>query len=228
MLGLIEPFVRNALPAFEFAQLAYDIADDLTSDQVNLRKEPSGIKPFLEEVLPIATFAKIWERPGRHLTIQYFGPNHPCDATVSLRGSEVDKGYIESFYHLEVTSAVFEDEHLEREALARDGSVFHDPNIHHVGSHHRGDRRIVSRATVEDGDTPLKELQAWVISAIETKDSHTYQNPSILIVRAEPSRPLHISEWSSLVATVSPVAHASQFDVVVVVEWYSSVAYRLK
>ena len=227
LLDLIEPFVRKALPAFKFAQLAYDIADDLTSDQVYLRKEPS-IKPFLEEVLPIATFAKIWERPGRHLTVEYFGPNHPYDATVSLCGSEVDEGDIESVYYVEVTSAMFEREHLEREALARDGSVFHDPNIHHVGSRHKGDRRIVSHATAEDGDTSLKELQAWVISAIEAKNSHTYRKPSILIVRSEPSRPLALSEWSSLIAAASSVARASQFDAVVVVDWYSSIVYWLK
>jgi hypothetical protein len=228
LLDLIEPFVRKALPAFEFARLAYDIADNLTPDQVNLRKEPPNIKPFLEEVLPIATFAKIWEMTGRHLTIEYFGPNHPYDAMISLRGSEVDKGFIKSSYYLEVTSAVFEHEHLEREALARDGAVFHDPNIHHVGSLHRGDRRIVSHATAEDGDTPLKDLQTWILSAIEAKDSHAYMKPSILIVRAEPSRPLALSEWSSLVATASPVARTSQFNAVVVVDWYSSIAHRLK
>jgi hypothetical protein len=155
-LNVVEPFLRRALPAFDFIQLAYDIAD-----------------------------------------------NHPYDARVSLRGSEVEMGDIESVYYVEVTSAVFEREHLEREALAQDGSVFHDPNIHHVGSRHKGDRRIVSHATAEDGDTPLKELQGRVISAIETKDSHTYKKPSILIVRAEPSRPLALSEWSSLVATTN-------------------------
>src|SRR5262245_56539388 len=102
---ITEPFVRKTLPAFEFARLAFDIADHLPADRVHLRYE-SGDKEFLEEILPIATFAKIWEKPGRRLSIEYFGPNHPYDATVALQGLDIDKGYLESFYYLEVTSAV--------------------------------------------------------------------------------------------------------------------------
>src|ERR1043166_1403892 len=195
---ILEPFVRKTLPAFEFARLAFEIADNLSANQVYLRPEP-GIKEFLEEVLPIATFAKSWEQPERHVSVEYFGPNHPHDAVIKLSGTAIDTGFFRSHYNVEVTSAAFEREHLEREALARYGSVFCDPNIHRSGSRRRRDDRIVSEATAQDADTPVKDLQAWVLRAIETKADHSYAKPSILLVRTEPSRPLALSEWCSVV-----------------------------
>ena len=84
-----------------------------------LRSEP-GIKEFLEEVLPIATFAKSWEQPERHISVEYFGPNHPHDAVITLSGAAIDAGFLEPRYHVEVTSAAFDREHLGRSALRGD------------------------------------------------------------------------------------------------------------
>jgi len=222
----LEPFRGNKLPAFEFARLAFDIADQLTGEQVFLRRAP-GLKAFVEEVLPIATFAKSWEKPERHVTVQYFGGNHPYDAAVTLHGGAIDAGFFEPLYHLEVTSAAFEREHLEREALARYGSVFGDPNIHRVGSRRRGDDQIVSQATAQDGDTPATNLQSWVIRAITAKSDRNYPAPSILVVRAEPSRPLALTEWCSVVAAANPAARASQFEAVVLVDWFNASVHHL-
>lgn len=222
---ILEPFVRKTLPAFEFARLAFEIADNLSADQVYLRSEP-GIKEFLEEVLPIATFSKAWEQPERHISVKYFGPNHPHDAVISLNGAAIAAGFFEPRYYVEVTSAAFDREHLEREALARYGSVFCDPNIHRVGSRHRRDNRIVSQATAEDADTPVKDLQSWILRAIEAKADHSYAKPSILLVRTDPSRPLALSEWCSVISAVSSAARASQFDAVVLVDWYKSVVHQ--
>ncbi|MGH9933006.1 MAG: hypothetical protein ACREA9_27790 [Pyrinomonadaceae bacterium] len=191
---ILDPFIGNALPAFDFARTAFAIADDLSRAQVYLRRDP-GLKEFLEEVLPMARFATSWEAPERHVTVEYFGPNHPHDATITLSGAAIDDGFFEPLYDLEVTSAAFRREHLEREALARYGSVFSDPNIHRVGSRRRGDDHIISVASAEDGDTPRKDLESWILTAISAKAGHTYSRASILLVRAEPSRPLALSEW---------------------------------
>jgi hypothetical protein len=78
---ILEPFLGKTLPAFEFAKPAFDKADNLSANQVHLRAE-SGIKEFLEEVLPIATFAECWEQPERRISVEYFGPNHPHDAVI--------------------------------------------------------------------------------------------------------------------------------------------------
>ena len=72
-----------------------------------------------EEILPIATFLKSWEKPERHVTVEYFGANHPFDAIFTLDGAAVTAGFLAPAYHIEVTSAIFEYQHLEREALSR-------------------------------------------------------------------------------------------------------------
>src|ERR1044072_1001726 len=222
----LEPFIGRSIPAFDFARAAFEFADSLTADEGPLC-QVRVVKRFLEEILPIATFAKAWEKPERHLTVEYFGGNHPYDATVSLHGAAIAAGFFEPLYYIEVTSAVFENEHLEREALARYGSVFGDPNIHRVGSKRRGDDRIVSQATAQDGDAPVATLTDWVIRAITEKADHTYPDPSLLLLRAEPSRPLALSEWCSVVASCHQAARASQFKSVVLVDWFNAAVHTL-
>src|SRR5690242_18156590 len=100
---ILDPFLGRTLPAFEFARLAFDLADNLSANQVYLRPEP-GIKEFLEEVLPLATFVKSWEQTERHISVEYFGPNHPHDAVITLSGAAIDAGFLEPRYHVEVTS----------------------------------------------------------------------------------------------------------------------------
>lgn len=222
---ILESFIGKKLAAFEFAGLAFQLADNLPSAEVRLRREP-GTKQFLEEILPLAVLAKTWERTGRHLFVEYCGPNKPQDAIIRLQGTEIDQGWLEPLYHVDVTSALFERAHYEREALAHQGSVFHDPNIQKSGSKHKGNRHIVSHATAEDMDAPRQNLEHWVLNALRNKAKNSYPKPSMLIVNAEPSRPLGLTEWCSVIAAVSPASRSSQFDVVVLVDWYNSAAYR--
>jgi len=48
-----------------------------------------------------------------------------------------------------------------------------------------------------------------------------------LALRAEPSRPLALTEWCSVVATAFPTAQASRFTGVVVVDWFNAVVHHL-
>lgn len=126
----------------------------------------------------MSVFAKTWEKPERHLFVEYCGPNQPQDAIITFQGTEIDQGWLEPLYHVEVTSALFERAHYEREALAHQGSVFHDPNIQKSGSKHKGNRHIVSHATAEDMDAPRKELEHLVMNALHMKARNSYPKPS--------------------------------------------------
>lgn len=79
---VIEQFTTADHPAFDFARLAFAALDSLHSGEYHLRDEP--VKRLVEEIVPIAVFAKSLEAPERHLTISYRGPDHPFDAESGL------------------------------------------------------------------------------------------------------------------------------------------------
>jgi hypothetical protein len=221
----LDEFRSASIPAFDFARQAFALADNLTHQEY-FRRPAVWIKELVEEVLPIATFAKSWEMPGRRLEVQYFGRSHPFDAIITITGEMVANGATAPRYHLEVTSAIFESEHLEREALARDGAVFGDPAIHREGSRSRGDDKIVNNATLQDTGAPVASQQAWIESAIAGKSGLHYPDPCLLLVRAQPVRPLALSEWCAIAEKVSPAALAAQFADVFVVDPFTATVHR--
>src|SRR5258708_7141639 len=163
----LEQFRRNHLSASTFAQRAFREMESLSAKDYWYRPKRGGVKKLIEEVLPLAMVAKYLDMPGRRVRCKYLGQsNDTCDGLVTIRGEWVNNGWLDSRYFVEVTSAQFHNEHLKREALARYGSVFEDPDIHRVGSRRKGNDRIVSRAVAQDGDAVVTAAVDWVSKAV--------------------------------------------------------------
>jgi len=172
----------------------------LSSDEFWYRPARNGVKKLVEEILPLAMTAKFLDIPGRRVRCKYLGESDdPCDGAVTFKGGWVDHGFLNPKYFIEVTSAQFPREHLKREALARYGSVFEDPGIYREGSKKKGNDRIVSVAVAQDGDAVVTAVAEWVYKAVRNKLGRSYPKPCWLIVAIEPERPLHLSEWLTLV-----------------------------
>lgn len=194
----LDQFRKRFLSAATFARRAFREVENLSRDDYLLRPGRE-IRPLIQEVLPLAMVAKHLDIPSRRVCCKYLGrTDDDCDGEIMLAGEWVESGFLKPRYNVEVTSAQFEKEHYIREALARYGSVFYDPEI----KKERGSGQIISRAVVQDGDQIVKDSIRWVKDAVGKKVNKPkpYPQPCILVIALGLERPLGLSEWLSVVS----------------------------
>jgi hypothetical protein len=209
--------------AFEFADLAFAALERLHTGDYFLRTPDS--KVLVEEIVPIAVFAKTLEAPELRLMVSHTGAVEQFDGTIQVSGVTQSDGYMARNYYLEVTSAIFEPEHYLREGLAQSGSVFLGPHI----TKDRVTGEIVSKATARNRDAPLEDLENWIVKAIELKSKKDkkspYPTPCILLVRVEPEFTLSLCQWARMVKAVTPTAEETLFEMVFLVQTTQCVAH---
>lgn len=223
---MLEDFRKSFLPALEFVGRGYAAVEALGDHEYFLRPR-DGTKELVEEVMPLAALVKHLETPGRSVSCRLVGGDSDHDGEIRMSGREVDQGFWKPQYFVEVTTALFPKEHLRREALARDGSVFMGPDIARVGSKRQGNDQIVSEAAGEDLDAPLLNAISWVRERLVAKNRNAYPQPCMLVVNVEPDRPLRLSEWSELAKAVHGSVDANSFERTFIVEWYGNTVFRL-
>jgi hypothetical protein len=221
-----EKFSKSYLSTATFVSRAYSIIEQFSNTEFYMRE--GARKKVVEEILPIAAFLKHFEIPGRQVKCRYFPGNQPYDARIKVHGEEVQSGYIEQSYFLEVTSAMSSYDYLEREALSRYGSIFGGGNIRRIGSRQKGNNQIVSEAMVEDGDAPVKKASEWVIARLQAKAKREkYPEPCILLVHVEPERPLCIREWLIVVENIQSSVNHDNFKATFLVNAWRNVVLRV-
>jgi hypothetical protein len=223
----LENFRRNFLSASEFGDLAFKEVETLSSDQYWMRSTDRAVKKLIEEVLPLAMVAKYLDIPGRRVRCKYLGEsNDDCDGQILVNGEWVTSGFMEASYFVEITSAQFKNEHLKREALARYGSVFDDPNIHREESRLRGDDKIVNKAVACDGDQEVLDSLSWIAKAVQSKMDKRYLRPCILLISLSPGRPLNLGEWMRIVSEFPRDVARQSFDKVFLVDTSAGVVHH--
>ena len=182
-----------------FARRAFTALEALHLEEFDGHRKTDG-KELIEEVLPIAIFARNFEVPERKVMCKYTaGSENSADGEIRLSGARVGLGGFEASYFLEVTSAAPKKEHLRREALANGAFVYAGANIARVGSRHNADSYIVSKPpAVHEADSDIAETVLLVRNAIELKLRKEYISPCILIIRVEPDRLLSLRQWCSI------------------------------
>ena len=222
----IEKFSKSYLSTATFASRAYSTLKQLSNKDFLLRKG-NGYKELLEEILPIAAFLKHFEIPGRQVKCRYFPGNQNYDAKIKIQGEEVRPAFTEESYFLEVTSAVPSYDFLEREALARYGSVFGGGNIRRAGSKRKGNDRIISEAVAEDGDAVIVKASYWIKERLDAKANKVYPEPCVLLVQIEPERPLSIREWSIVAENISGSVNREVFAKTFLVNAWRSFVFEV-
>lgn len=193
----LDQFRKRFLTAATFARRAFREIEGLSNEDYWLRPGRE-IKYLIEEVLPLAMVAKHLDIPGRRICCKYLGKtDDDCDGEIVIAGEWVKSGFLKPRYNVEVTSAQFEREHYMREALARYGSVFYDPDIYRE----RGSGQIISRAVAQEGDQIIKDSIRWITTAITKKveKPKPYPEPCILVIALGLDRPLSLGEWLSII-----------------------------
>lgn len=196
-------FREELLPAALFADRAFAACSALESGaEVFLRT--GDAKNLLEEVLPLAVFAKFFDAIERRVRCRYLGGSgDEADAELVLSGRTVELGFYPSRILVEVTCA--EDSkkaYLRREALAVQGGVFLGTDIARSAPRHHPDSRIISRAVAQDPDHYPSELADLVSAAIAKKAGKHYDPPRVLVVRYDPDGFLDPAMLRSMLAAV--------------------------
>lgn len=221
-MSATDKFRKSYLSTATFVSRAHSALERLSDDEFRLRKG-KGCKDLVEEMIPIAAFLKHFEIPGRQVRCKYVPGNQNYDAVIRIQGNDVSLGFLRENYFLEVTTAVSPYNFLEREALARYGSVFGGGDIRRVGSRRKGDDRIVSKAVAEDGDAVVIQASDWVKERLSAKANKTYPEPCILLVQVDPERPLNIREWSTVVENVRGSVDREVFEATYLVNAWRNV-----
>jgi len=172
----------------------------------------------MEEILPLAVFLKFLEVPNRNVRCKFKGGSDEYDAEISIIGPEVERGYFKPHYFVEITTAVSPVDYLRREALNRNGYVFHDPDIRRIGSRINGKDKIINQATALDGETEVKNAVTSVKKRIHSKGGKIYPKPCILIINVVPEWPLSLEEWCYLKAQVESLVDRVTFERTYVVD----------
>ena len=224
---MLNEFRRSFLTVPVFVRRAYAALEALDGDKYRSRSAKAGVKDLVEEVIPLAALLKHLEIPARRLRCRYLGGDQAYDAEIKISGPDVDHGFLEPHYFVELTTAISPHDYLRREALTRYGSVFGGTDISRDRSRKRGVDEIISRAQAQDGETPMHNAIAWVKERLTAKARKTYPSPCILAVNVEPDRPLHLGEWSALAREVHGSVDRDRFKLAFVVNWYSNVVFQI-
>lgn len=215
---------RNYLTVSTFVQRAYKELEALNNEQYYLRKG-EDIRKLIQEILPLATFLKYFERPGRQVKCRHFSGSQNYDAKLKLEGDEIEKGFLEAEFFVEVTRAECEEyEHLRREALHLYGSVFFGKDIRKVGSKNKGNYKIESQAVAEDMDYEVKEAVTLITKALEKKynKKRPYPSPCLLLIQVETGRPLALNEWCRLAKEIQGIVNREKFRATYVIDWWTN------
>lgn len=222
MTAVTENFSKSYLSTATFVSRAYGTVEQLSTNQVLMRKG-KGVKKLVEEIIPIAAFLKHFEIPGRRVRCKHFPGNQNYDAKIRVQGDDVCLGFIEKEYFLEVTSAVSSYDFLEREALSDNGSVFGGGKIRRE----KASRRIISDAVAEDHDAPIIKASEWVAACLTDKANKTYPQPCILLVQVEPERPLNTREWLTIVENIQSSVNREAFTATYLVNAWRNVVLQV-
>lgn len=202
-----------------FVQRAYKALDALTSEEY-YRRPNAEMKALIEEVLPIATFLKHMETAGRTVRCRYAGGSaSPFDAQITIAGREVERGFLEPMYHLEVTTAENPKEHLRRESLWRHGSVYGGPGIWRVGSKAKSNKDVKSVAVAVYGTAAAQLMAELVNKRVSEKAERQYPSPSMLVVNASPDKAITVRDWANVADAAAEALARSSFDRCYIVEW---------
>lgn len=223
---MLDRFRKSRLTALTFVRRAYAALRTLDGDQYRMRSVP-GSKQLIEEVMPLAALVKHLETPERNVRCRWIGGDGDYDAEIRFSGPEVDHGFLEESYFVEITQALSPTDFLKREALTRYGSVFGGDDIRRVGSRARRDDRIESRAVAVDGEAAIGDVINWVRERLEAKAAKNYPAPCLLTINVEPGRPLTLAEWVRVLAAASTSLDRTKFALAYLVQWSTNTVFRI-
>jgi hypothetical protein len=224
---LLDQFRSSFLPVGTFVDSAYNALDTVSVEALYKRGN-SETTLLLQEILPLATFLKKFERPGRRIFCRYAGGgSSPFDAEIRVEGREVELGFLEPSYYIEVTTAEYPEQYLARESLRRYGFVYGGQSTKRIRAPD-GTSDVESHAVARHAGDVAKHLTTLVHDAIVLKAAKSYPEPCLLVVDAVPDKPITLLEWANLAREMTPDLAASRFKGCWIADWVSNTAVEVR
>ncbi len=214
----LESLDGKLLDGLVFCRIAYDLFEAIQEEPTGLEEirllRSLRAKRMVEEVLPIAAFVQNRYGLGLRLRVRWRGGSQRYDARVLCNGRKADHFRIPAVQHLEITTAVHQDDYLVREHLHREGFAFSAHGIRRDPT----TKRTVSEPYVRSGDEAQQELAAQISSCINSKASKPYPRNTTLVVRCVVHSPVLEDEWLLLLRILRRERCPKRFREVVIIE----------
>lgn len=215
------------LPSCEFAQRAFRVLEGLHVSPGYHRRQ-GAIKPLVEEVVPLAVFARYLEVPERRVKVRYRGQkSERIDAELRLSGGAVRRGFYPRLLRVEITVAAEQRAYLQRELLAQGKSVFMGPGIRRSASRHLHGSTIDNFAVAQAGGRGADECAALVRAAVQKKAARIGRRKRLLLVSLEPEPIMRVSDWRRLAQLSFDREACGKFQAVYVVETSSGTVLQI-
>lgn len=233
-MNILEDFRATYLSVGMWVEKTYDALEQFTEEEMRQRKRGVS-KEVVEEILPIAAFLKYFEIPERRLRCQYAAGDHRLyDAQLQISGKEVEKGFLQGNYFLEVTVAMASDEYLRLEALERYGKVSTGDKLRRVGSRRKGNDKIISRPLAQDREIAVNETAYWIAERLgdkltkSKKNQNSYPKPRILIISVKPRWPLRMYEWTTILENIQSKVDSTIFERIFIVDPWKNIVLETR
>lgn len=173
-----------------------------------IRRAPDGVnrlrlrttsteKKLLEELLPICRYIQTYYRAGRYISVRWIDDNQSFDAELHQKGYYIDKGYYPALAHLEVTTAMHENEHWIWKLLSQGGGAFAPEGIQKLKR-----KPVQSEPIVFTNTEYVERFVPIIIGQITKKAGIPYPADTSLIVQCSLNSLYTRDDWDLLVLEV--------------------------
>lgn len=199
----LSTFDGQLLDGLDFCRKVYDFFDQVSRAPdgiAKLRLRPTkDEKRLIEELIPIARYVQARYQEGRRIKVRWFSGSQPYDAILWSSGGMVKHGAAPRKLFVEVTTAVHQNEHLERRLLHDRGGCFGVKGI----SRDKKTGIIVSTPYVFSGGENARDLANQILERLKNKAGKPYPPATVLVVNCVPNCLILPDEWKDAVEQVT-------------------------
>jgi len=185
--------------------------------QMRLRKGKD--KKLIEEILPISSFLRCFERPGLDLYCEYFSGSQKFDAKIYCEGLLVQRQSLKAEYFLEVSIACHPKDYLKRECLEKGIPVFGGNKIERLKN-----GNIKSSPEASDRKGSIEEHFEFIRARIRQKIGKGYPPNTYLIVPLFPDTLLMADGWIEVINRLTAIENTSKFCGLFI---YDTISHRM-
>jgi hypothetical protein len=206
------------MDGLEFCRKVYAFFEQIkagTDGTARLRLRPAKAeKRLIEELIPLARYVQARYREGRRIRVRWFSGSQSFDGWLLSAGAIVDRGLAPKRVCVEITAAVHQNDHLMRQALQEQRTVFGVKRI----SRDKKTRAIVSEPYVFTPAERAADLAAQIIARIQDKSAKGYPPNTVLVIYCVLLGVTYEDEWKDAVERVEQAQAHRAFGEVFLVE----------
>jgi len=195
-------FDNHLMNGLDFCKKAYGLFEDIRRssngvERLHLRKGKLE-KKLIEELLPIARYIQARYSHGRQLKVRWKDGTQKYDARLLSSGALVDVNLSPKSQYVEVTTAVHENDHIERSILNKNGHVFSVKGIKKDSQ----TGEYISQPYCYTNDELSEDLAQKILERIKAKTKIRYPAQTTLLIQCFLDTIFSEDEWEYAIQKV--------------------------